>query len=55
MDCAPGRDIFIYKERRILYFAEVSDAPLIQDLIIKTFMEYKDEIPSSSALEETVH
>jgi hypothetical protein len=32
-----------------------SDAPLIQDLIIKTFMEYKDEIPSSSALEETVH
>ncbi|WP_332698163.1 GNAT family N-acetyltransferase [Halalkalibacter lacteus] len=35
-------------------FAEVLDAPIIHDLMIKAFMEYKDEVPSSSALEETV-
>ncbi|WP_257350700.1 GNAT family N-acetyltransferase [Pseudalkalibacillus decolorationis] len=35
-------------------FAEVSDALLIHDLMIKAFMEYKDEVPPSSALEETV-
>ncbi|WP_416825139.1 GNAT family N-acetyltransferase [Ectobacillus polymachus] len=35
-------------------FAEVSDAPLIHDLMIQAFMEYKDEVPPSSALEETV-
>ncbi|MDF9759578.1 ribosomal protein S18 acetylase RimI-like enzyme [Peribacillus simplex] len=35
-------------------FAEVSDAPIIHDLMIKAFMEYKDEVPPSSALEETV-
>ena len=35
-------------------FAEVSDAPLIYDLMIKAFIEYKDEVPPSSALEETV-
>ena len=34
--------------------AEVSDAPIIHDLMIKAFMEYKDEVPPSSALEETV-
>ncbi|MCZ2258450.1 GNAT family N-acetyltransferase [Sporosarcina sp. G11-34] len=34
--------------------AEASDAPLIYDLMIKAFMEYKDEVPPSSALEETV-
>lgn len=33
--------------------AEVSDAPIIHDLMIKAFMEYKDEVPPSSALEET--
>ncbi|MCP1096658.1 GNAT family N-acetyltransferase [Peribacillus castrilensis] len=35
-------------------FAEVSDASIIHDLMIKAFMEYKDEVPPSSALEETV-
>jgi ribosomal protein S18 acetylase RimI-like enzyme len=35
-------------------FAIVSDAPIIHDLMVKAFMEYKDEIPPSSALEETV-
>lgn len=34
--------------------AEVSDAPLIHDLMIKAFMEYKDEVPPSSALDETI-
>lgn len=34
--------------------AETSDAPLIHDLMIRAFMEYKDEVPPSSALEETV-
>ena len=33
---------------------EVSDAPLIHDLMIKAFTKYKDEVPPSSALEETV-
>ncbi|UOE56103.1 GNAT family N-acetyltransferase [Bacillus sp. CMF12] len=31
-----------------------SDAPVIHDLMIKAFMEYKNDIPPSSALEETV-
>jgi ribosomal protein S18 acetylase RimI-like enzyme len=35
-------------------FAEVSDAPLIHELMINAFLEYKDEVPPSSALEETV-
>jgi ribosomal protein S18 acetylase RimI-like enzyme len=35
-------------------FAEISDAPLIHDLMIKAFTEYKDEVPPSSALEETI-
>lgn len=35
-------------------FAEVSDAPIIHDLMIKAFLEYKDDVPPSSALEETV-
>ncbi|MBD8006894.1 GNAT family N-acetyltransferase [Bacillus norwichensis] len=34
--------------------ANVSDAPLIHDLMIQAFMEYRDENPPSSALEETV-
>lgn len=34
--------------------ADVSDAPIIHELMIKAFMEYKDEVPPSSALEETV-
>jgi len=34
-------------------FAELSDAPIIHDLMIKVFMEFKDEVPPSSALEET--
>lgn len=35
-------------------FAEVSNASLIHNLMINAFMEYKDEAPPSSALEETV-
>ncbi|WP_306301580.1 GNAT family N-acetyltransferase [Heyndrickxia acidiproducens] len=35
-------------------FAELSDAKLIHDLMIKAFMGYKEEIPPSSALEESV-
>lgn len=35
-------------------FAQVSDASIIHDLMLKAFMEYKDEVPPSSALEETV-
>jgi hypothetical protein len=35
-------------------FAEISDALIIHDLMFKAFMEYKDEVPPSSALEETV-
>ncbi len=34
-------------------FAKITDAPLIHDLMIRAFMEYKDEIPPSSALDET--
>lgn len=37
-----------------LKLAEISHAPLIHELMIKAFMEYKDEIPPSSALEETI-
>ena len=45
------------KEERItmkIILAEASDAPLIHNLMIKAFIEYKNEIPPSSALEETV-
>lgn len=38
----------------IINFAISSDAPVIHDLMIKAFMEYKNETPPSSALEETV-
>lgn len=34
--------------------AKVVDAPIIHDLMNKAFMEYKNVIPPSSALEETV-
>lgn len=37
-----------------IVLAEVSDAPLIHKLMIKAFMAYADEVPPSSALEETV-
>jgi len=33
---------------------DASDAPLIHDLMIKAFTKYKDDVPPSSALEETV-
>ncbi|WNS76195.1 GNAT family N-acetyltransferase [Bacillus sp. DTU_2020_1000418_1_SI_GHA_SEK_038] len=33
--------------------AELADALIIHDLMIKAFMEYKEEVPPSSALEET--
>lgn len=35
-------------------FAKESDASIIHELMIKAFLEYKDEVPPSSALEETV-
>ncbi len=35
-------------------FTKVSDAPLVHDLMIKAFTKYKDDVPPSSALEETV-
>ncbi|MBI1628795.1 GNAT family N-acetyltransferase [Bacillus safensis] len=35
-------------------FANLSDTLVIHDLMIKAFMEYKDEVPPSSALKETV-
>lgn len=35
-------------------FAKTTDAPLIHDLMIRAFIEYKDEVPPSSALDETV-
>lgn len=34
--------------------AKVSDAPIIHELMMKAFDEYKNEIPPSSALNETV-
>lgn len=36
-------------------FAKVSDASIIRDLMIKAFMEYKEAVPPSGALDETVH
>jgi len=38
----------------IINSALPSDAPIIHDLMMKAFIEYKDVIPPSSALEETV-
>ncbi|MCP3033141.1 GNAT family N-acetyltransferase [Halobacillus sp. A1] len=38
----------------IIKFASVTDAAVIHDLMIKAFMEYKNQVPPSSALEETV-
>ncbi|MED1472689.1 GNAT family N-acetyltransferase [Bacillus salipaludis] len=38
----------------VINSAKSSDAPVIHDLMIKAFMEYKNETPPSSALEETV-
>lgn len=35
-------------------FAKTTDAPIIHDLMIQAFMEYENEVPPSSALEETV-
>lgn len=35
-------------------YVKVSDATLIHHLMIKAFKEYKDAVPPSSALEETV-
>lgn len=35
-------------------FAKTTEAPIIHSLMIQAFMEYKDEVPPSSALEETV-
>lgn len=37
-----------------LKLAAITDAPIIHDLMMKAFWEYKDEIPPSSALEETI-
>lgn len=38
----------------IIKFAKFSDAPIIHDLMIKAFSEYKNAVPPSSALDETV-
>lgn len=38
----------------IIKFAKTTDAAVIHDLMIKSFMEYKNETPPSSALDETV-
>ncbi len=38
----------------IIEQATQNDAPIIHDLMIKAFMEYQDDTPPSSALEETV-
>ena len=35
-------------------FAQTTDAPVIHDLMMQAFMAYKNEVPPSSALEETV-
>jgi ribosomal protein S18 acetylase RimI-like enzyme len=35
-------------------FAEVNDAPIIHEIMINAFMEYRDDVPPSSALYETV-
>ncbi|QRY35695.1 GNAT family N-acetyltransferase [Bacillus sp. PDNC022] len=35
-------------------FANLSDTSVIHDLMINAFIEYKDEMPPSSALKETV-
>ncbi|MFG6147414.1 GNAT family N-acetyltransferase [Halobacillus sp. B23F22_1] len=37
----------------IINFASNTDGPIIHELMIKAFMEYNQEIPPSSALEET--
>ncbi len=34
-------------------YADISDSPVIHELMIKAFSEYKEEVPPSSALEET--
>ena len=38
----------------IINLAKISDAPVIYDLMIKAFMQYNNETPPSSALEETI-
>ena len=38
----------------IITSATSSDIPIIHDLMIKAFMEYKNDVPPSSALKETV-
>ena len=38
-----------------IVLAKATDAPMIHNLMIQAFNAYKDEIPPSSALEETVH
>lgn len=37
-----------------IIFAEVSDAPIVHQLMIEAFTEYKNKIPPTSALNETV-
>lgn len=34
--------------------AQATDAPIIHDLMIQAFMAYKNEVPPSSALDETI-
>lgn len=37
-----------------IIFAKTTDAPIIHDLMIQAFTAYKNEVPPSSALEETI-
>ncbi|WP_416150850.1 GNAT family N-acetyltransferase [Salipaludibacillus sp. HK11] len=37
-----------------IIFAEVSDAPIIHQLMVQAFNEYKNKVPPTSALNETV-
>ena len=37
-----------------IQLAKTTDAPIIHDLMMQAFMVYKNEIPPSSALEETI-
>ncbi|MCM3409798.1 GNAT family N-acetyltransferase [Metabacillus litoralis] len=39
----------------VIRFATTSEAAVVHDLMIKAFIEYNNESPPSSALDETVH
>jgi len=41
--------------KMVIRFATTSEAAVVHDLMIKAFIEYNNESPPSSALDETVH